>query len=102
MAARSVVRSSEDCAETTAIESATAPKAAAATTAAAESLAHNNDEKCMALSAMACNEDNDLVDRCDNEGNRGGVDDNDDVLAGARRQQGARGVNRRRQGRHRP
>ena len=34
-----------------------------AATAAADSPAH--DEKCMASPAMACNEEDDLVDQCD-------------------------------------
>ena len=39
----------------------------------------------MASPATACNEDDDLVDRGDDKGNGGGVDDNDDVLVGAKR-----------------
>ena len=56
----------------------------AATTAAEDSLAHDNDKKCMASPATACNEDDDLVDRVNDEGNGCGVDDNDNVLIGAR------------------
>ena len=49
-----------------------------------DSPAHNNNKKCMAFPAMACNEDDNLVDRGNNEGNGSGVDDDDNVLVGAR------------------
>ena len=39
---------------------------------------HDDKKKCMALPAMACNEDDDLVDQGNNEGNGGGVDNDDD------------------------
>ena len=38
---------------------------AAAAATAADSLAHDDDEKCMASPAMACNKYDDLFDRCD-------------------------------------
>ena len=71
-------------------------------TAAADSRAHDDDKKLMASPATACNEDNNLVDRCDDEGNGSGVNDDDDVYDGARRQRGARGITWRRQGSHHP
>ena len=40
----------------------------------------------MASPTTACNEDDDLVDRGDDEGNGGSVDDDNDVLVGAKRQ----------------
>ena len=46
---------------------------------------HDGDKKCMVSPVTACNKDDDLVDRGDDEGNGGGVDNNDSVLAGARR-----------------
>ena len=36
----------------------------------------------MSLLATACKEDDDLVDRCDDEGNGSGVNNNDDVYDG--------------------
>ena len=65
-------------------------------------MVHDNDKKCIASPATVYKEDNDLIDRDDNKGNGGGVDNDNDVLVGAGRNWWAHGVTWRRQGRHRP
>ena len=83
------------------------PLAAAATTtaedssASVDSPAHNDYKKCMASPATLWNKDNNLVDRGNDEGNSGGIE-NSDVLVGAQQQRWAHGVTWRRRGRHLP
>ena len=48
-------------------------------------MVHDNDKKCIASPATVYKEDNDLIDRDDNKGNGGGVDNDNDVLVGAGR-----------------